>query len=102
MSLRPEHIISKVEELEQELRNTGLWKKDVPSWVDHFDNTVDPKDVDFAQWLQFVFIPNYLNYEKFKSSVSKISIVPQALKYFGQDVQKGKLLQIMIEIDAIV
>ena len=102
MSQRPHQLITKVEELEQELRTTGYWKKEVPEWVGKYDNKTDPRDVDYAQWWQYVFIPNYLNYDKFKTPVSKISIVPQALKYFEEGIKKGKLLQIMIEIDAIV
>jgi hypothetical protein len=29
-------------------------------------------------------------------------IVPQAMKFFGDDMQKGKLLQLLIELDSLV
>jgi len=29
-------------------------------------------------------------------------IVPQAIKFFSEDVKKGKLLQLLIELDAVL
>jgi hypothetical protein len=34
--------------------------------------------------------------------VEKKMIVPHAIKFFGDDVKKGKLLQILIEIDSLL
>jgi uncharacterized protein YqcC (DUF446 family) len=95
-------ITRRIEELEEELKHNGLWQKDTPCWVEYYDNTLAYIDNDFAQWLQFVFIPNHLLYIKNETSTNKISLVPQAIKYFGIDVNKGKLLQILIEIDSMI
>jgi uncharacterized protein YqcC (DUF446 family) len=95
-------IIARIEELEAELRNNNLWQKDIPSWVDEYDNTFAYMNNDFAQWLQFVFIPNHLYYIKSGNSTNRISLVPQAMKHFDNDIKKGKLLQVLIEIDAML
>ncbi len=95
-------ITTRIKELETELKNNNLWQKDIPSWVDQYDNTLAYIDNDFAQWLQFVFIPNHLHYVKSADAANKISLVPQAIKYFDNDVKKGKLLQILIEIDSMI
>lgn len=95
-----EELIRKTRELETELRELGLWKKDVPPWVQGY-NHIPPK-ADFAQWLQFVFIPNHLQKVKPASFPEKSFITLNAIKYFGDDVKKGRLLGILIEIDALL
>ena len=102
MTSKENHIIIKVRELETELKECGLWLKFPPSWTDHFDEVRDYYTIDFVQWLQFIFIPNHLHQNGKEMRLSRISIVPQAIKYFQNDVKKGKLLQILIEIDSIV
>jgi uncharacterized protein YqcC (DUF446 family) len=95
-------ITAKTLQLEEELKATGLWQKDTPAWVHWYndDNTI--AKTDFAQWLQFVFIPNHLQKNRMIPAVEKGLIVPHAIKYFGDDMQKGKLLQILIEIDSLL
>ncbi len=95
-------IIHKTEELEEELRNTGLWQRDMPSWVHGFDESTGISATNFAEWLQFVFVPNHLKKNKALPATGEHLIVPHALKYFGDDVRKGKLLQILIEIDSLL
>jgi uncharacterized protein YqcC (DUF446 family) len=96
------NIIDKTNELEEELRNTGLWKKKSPTWVQGFDDSFSITHTDFAEWLQFVFIPNHLVQNKNISVEEKNFLVPHAIKFFGDDVRKGKLLQILIEIDSLL
>ena len=96
------NIINKTLELEEELKSTGLWQKDIPSWVHGYDDNRSNTKSDFAQWLQFVFIPNHLHKNKIMPVTEKKFIVPHAMKYFGDDVTKGKLLQILIEIDSLL
>jgi len=94
-------LITKTAELEEELKHTGLWQTGSPGWVHWFDDSSLTK-TDFAQWLQFVFIPNHLHKNKAMPVEAKKLMVPHAVKYFGDDVRKGKLLQILIEIDALL
>ncbi|MEO7313364.1 MAG: YqcC family protein [Chitinophagaceae bacterium] len=95
-------IIHKTAELEAELKNTGLWQKDMPVWVHGFEENIGNGMINFAQWLQFVFVPNHLQRNKTLPVSGKHLMVPHALKYFGDDVQKGKLLRILIEIDSLL
>ncbi len=95
-------IITKTTELENELKHAGLWQKDIPAWVHWFDEGGNIGKTDFTQWLQFVFIPNHLHKNKIIAAAEKKLLVPHALKYFGNDLKKGKLLQILIEIDALL
>ena len=97
-----DEIITKTAELENELKHAGLWQTNMPAWVHWFDDGSSFSKTDFAQWLQFVFIPNHLHKNKMIAAAEKKLLVPYALKYFGNDVQKGKLLQILIEIDALL
>lgn len=97
------HTISaKTSELEEELKTTGLWQINTPAWVHWFDDGNSFGKTDFAQWLQFVFIPNHLHKNKIIPAAEKKLLVPHAIKYFGDDVRKGKLLQILIEIDSLI
>lgn len=95
-------IAAKTLELEIELKSAGLWQKSMPAWVHWYDDSNRSSSTDFAQWLQFVFIPNHLQKSNVISVAEKNMIVPHAIKFFGDDVKKGKLLQILIEIDSLL
>lgn len=96
-------IVEKINELEQEMKYTGLWQKEAPGWVNHFEEKIFAEGKDFSEWLQYVFVPNHLNLSLQLSSIKeKRFIVPTAIKFFGDDVHKGKLLQILIEIDSLL
>lgn len=95
-------ITNKVIELKAEMKQIGLWKKQVPFWVNKYTQTAIQTDQDFAEWLQFVYIPNMMQLENRSSLGTETYIVPQALQFFGEDVQKGKLLQLLIELDGLL
>lgn len=89
----------KIKEIKAGLRAAGLWKKQIPAWVTDYEEKIISNENDFAEWLQFIYLPNctaatIMNGKKF--------IVPQAVKFFGEDVKKGKLLQLLIELDALL
>lgn len=92
------NTLYKTAEINDELKKIGLWKKAEPLWVKDYEANTKIIHNDFSEWLQFVYLPNCL--QNNGSSIS--SIVPQAIKYFGDDVKKGKLLQLLIELDALV
>ena len=97
------NIASKIKELELEMKAIGLWQKEVPEWVNDFEEKVLYNGKDFAQWLQFVFIPNHIQRAiNLPTIKEKKLIVPAAIKFFAKDVQRGKLLQILIEIDSLL
>ena len=95
-------ITAKTLELAEELKDSGLWQNSTPAWVHWYDDNSSITKTDFAQWLQFVFIPNHLQKNNTTPAVEKSLIVPPAIKYFGTGVIKGKLLQILIEIDSLL
>jgi len=95
-------VIAKTMELEDELKNAGLWQKEMPGWVHGYNNDRINSARDFAEWLQFVFIPNHLHKNITAPMVDKNMMVLHAIKYFGADVRKGKLLQVMIELDSLI
>ena len=95
-------IHKKVFEIKKEMKLLGLWKKETPDWVTDFDKrNIRSKD-DFARWLQFVFLPNCLVSENLDNLRNRKYIVLQAKKYYLTDVQKGKLLQLLIELDSLI
>lgn len=96
-------LTDKIKELEQEMKNTSIWQKDAPGWVNYFEEKIFVDGKDFAQWLQYVFIPNHTQKPMQYSSIKeKKMIVLPAIKFFAADVHKGRLLQILIEIDSLL
>jgi uncharacterized protein YqcC (DUF446 family) len=97
-----ELVAGKIEQVKMEMVETGVWKQQVPAWVNEYHEDCNDIKNNFTEWLQFVYLPNLLSTEAKPSSVEKQLIVPQALRFFGDDVKKGKLLQLLIELDALV
>ena len=52
-------IMAKINELEQEMKITGLWLEETPGWVNYYEEKISANGKDFAHWLQYVFIPNH-------------------------------------------
>ena len=95
-------IEEKVEEVIEEMKRTGLWKKN-PPWVNEYEERVISTSTDFIEWLQFVYLANLSHHHQNRqTSKRKSYIVPQALVFFGEDLKKGKLLQLLIELDALL
>ena len=60
-------ILNKTKELEEELKNTGLWQKDMPEWVHGYDaNNISNKN--FAQF--------YFYFEKLSSNLNSLQMHP--------------------------
>lgn len=96
-------ITEKILELKRELIVTGLWRDQVPEWVICFEEKSAIRITDYIEWLQYIFIPNHLQGEGFiKTPYQKKYIVTSARRFFGKSLIKGKLLQILIEIDSII
>lgn len=97
-----ELLTEKVNEVRKELQRSGTWKSEAPAWVNDFSQQGFGTGEDFCVWLQFVYLPNRLQEAVYHTAVSeKTYIVPQAIKFFGSDIQKGKLLQLLIELDSL-
>jgi uncharacterized protein YqcC (DUF446 family) len=95
-------IAEKVTAVMEEMKNTGLWRKYPPAWVSKFEEETIATQNDFSEWLQFVYLPNLAQRGRMAfSGVKKNFIVPQAIRFFGDDLKKGKLLRLLIELDAM-
>ncbi len=95
-------IAEKIYRVGEEMKSTGLWKKHLPVWVSEYEKRNIATEQDFSEWLQFVYLPNLLQQAGSNTTiVNKKNIVPQAIKFFREDVRKGKLLQLLIELDSL-
>lgn len=95
-------ISSKVKEIVAEMKRQGLWKEETPAWVTDYEKSDTRSQRDFAGWLQFVFLPNRLLKEQHNAvQVSNNYVVLQARNFFRNDLKKGKLLQLLVELDAL-
>ena len=93
---------SKLEELKKELMGHGLWKKTSPDWVNEFKEENKWEQVNFLEWLQFVYMPNRCMRTAefpFKSHDNYIAL--QVKKFAGEEMMDKKIMALLIEIDAI-
>lgn len=89
----------KIKEITHELKQAGLWKNQMPAWVMDYKRKMIQDEQDFLEWLQFIYLPNCMSATVMDK---KVLIVPQAMKFFGEDVKKGKLLQLLVELDSLI
>ena len=94
-------IVDKVQEVIIEMKETGLWQKFPPAWVNEYYQRTITTENDFSEWLQFVYLPNLAQQAQHISGEKKNYIVPQAIRFFGEDLKKGKLLRLLVELDSM-
>ncbi|MGB3005139.1 MAG: YqcC family protein [Chitinophagaceae bacterium] len=95
-------VAEKINEVKEEMKRVGLWATEAPAWVLHFGKTSITDGKDFCEWLQFIYLPNRKIDSVGKNEVYERNyIVPQAIKFFSNDIKKGKLLQLLIELDSL-
>ena len=93
-------LMDKTTEIKAEMKKLDLLKNQSPAWVNDYAERSIATEEDFAGWLQFVYLPN-LGYRDWQAGDKKL-IVPQAIRFFGEDVKKGRLLQLLIELDSLI
>jgi uncharacterized protein YqcC (DUF446 family) len=98
-----DRITEKITAIKEEMKQMGLWKKQLPVWVNEYSAQNISTEQDFAEWLQFIYLPNIMQPEN-RNNMATVEnyIVPQAMQFFGTDMQKGKLLQLLVELDGLV
>jgi uncharacterized protein YqcC (DUF446 family) len=92
-------VDDKISQIVTELKALKLWKEKMPEWVTAYSDKQISIEDDFASWLQFIFLPNMQNYNRKREQ--KELVAPQAVKYFGEDVKRGRLLQLLVELDSL-
>lgn len=101
----PEALLlsEKISEVKEEMRRTGLLQKVTPAWVKKFEKRSISTGTNFCEWLQFIYLPNRKIENSFTNQDNAQDyIAPQAIRFFGEDVKRGKLLQLLIELDSLV
>lgn len=96
-----QEIDMKVKEIIKEMKMVGLWKSDTPAWVKDFKQNSIKSEQDFAEWLQFIYLPNLLSGNR-QLKEGNYFIVPQARLFFGIDEKKQNLFRLLIELDSLV
>jgi len=95
-------VYGKVQEIIDELKSAELWLKEPPVWVSDFQKGNIANSQEFLEWLQFVYLPNLLPQSgNHNILLTKNYVAPQAVKFFNGDIKKGKLLQLLIELDSL-
>ncbi len=94
-------IPAKVEEVMCELKEQGLLKVIPPEWVNHFQPGEMLTD-QFSDWLQFIFLPNCFYHCSSKIIIQANDVALQAKNFFGNNPEKHKLLQLLIELDSLM
>lgn len=70
-------IEEKIKQITREMKELGLWQNITPDWLKEFEKKCFTGARDF-------------------------SAVLQAKQFLADDIQKGKLLQLLIELDAVI
>jgi uncharacterized protein YqcC (DUF446 family) len=96
------NVEEKIKQIIREMKASGLWIKNSPDWVTDYEKKQISNRQDFSEWLQFVFLPNcLLEARNNKAMQNRTQIVLQAKRFLADDIKKGKLLQLLIELDAL-
>jgi uncharacterized protein YqcC (DUF446 family) len=99
-AIRVHELSSKLEEIKQELRRLGLWRLPPPGWLSCYEEAVPEQMApDFLTWLQFIYLPNKVHYKQLSPGHF---MAPQAMAFLKDVQDKGTLLQLLIELDAII
>jgi uncharacterized protein YqcC (DUF446 family) len=93
-------VRQKVEDLIAELKLHGLWKTEAPCWVHSYAQRCSLGDVDFFEWLQFMYIPNKL-YRDAREARPRVLVMPQARPFVTQPKEYAAVIRLMVELDGV-
>ncbi len=99
--MQADNVKQKVEELVAALKAQGLWKKAEPAWVNEYKENADIQEVDFFEWLQFVYLPNRMLNQSGPVLPKENFITLQAKKFASDKIMDKKLVQLLVELDNI-
>jgi uncharacterized protein YqcC (DUF446 family) len=95
-------IAEKVSEVKEEMKRVGLWSATTPAWVLQYGKRSITTSEGFCEWLQFIYLPNRKTDMVMKNKdAGSDYIAPQASRFFSEDIKRGKLLQLLIELDSL-
>lgn len=99
--MQADSVKQKVEELVSALKAHGLWRKAEPDWVNEYKENTDIPEVDFFEWLQFVYLPNRMLNQKSAVLTKENFITLQAKKFARDTMMDKKIVQLLVELDAL-
>ena len=100
--MQEDEIKNKIEELVTALKAEGFWKMKEPFWVNQYKANKEIPEVDFFEWLQFVYLPNrMLNQHRPTYAGQENYITLQARKFAGDKLMSEKIVQLLVELDAL-
>lgn len=98
--MQPGTVQAKVEELAAALKNAGWWMNEEPAWVRDYQSETEKPDVDFFEWLQFVYLPNRLMNRAKEGSRNQL-ITMQVKKYATDALLDQRIVRLLVELDAL-
>ena len=99
--MQADSVKQKVEELAAALKAQGLWKKAKPEWVNEYKENADLPEVNFFEWLQFVYLPNRMLNQSGPVLSKENFITLQAKKFASNKMMDKKIVQLLVELDAL-
>lgn len=102
MSPNPSLVLSQLDRIEAELKRIGMWQDDPlrPEQYD-FRAAFAMDTMDFAQWLQFIFIPNVRTAAGQHKFPASSHVAAQAAREFETVPEAIRLLELLSEFDAL-
>lgn len=102
MATASQKLTDKIAEIYEELHRTANGERTAPEWVYRYGRTTENEPA-FDEWLQFVYLPNLLKKLQRREVIERQqNLAPQAVCFFGEGLQKGRLLQLLIELDSLL
>jgi uncharacterized protein YqcC (DUF446 family) len=99
--MEADSLKQKVEQLATALKERGLWKKAEPVWVHEYKENAEIPEVNFLEWLQFVYLPNLLLNQDHSFATKEKFITLQAKKFASEKMIDEKIVQLLVELDAL-
>ncbi len=95
-------VIRSADLIEAEMRRIGYWQSDPlrPEQME-FTQAFAMDTMNFAQWLQFIFLPRVREAAASNQFPSGSSVGAQAVREFDGDPHAGDLVTLLAEFDAL-
>ena len=95
-------VLSKIEDIESEMLRIGMWQEKPlePEQYD-FRAAFAGDTMTFAQWLQFIFIPNVKSAAASGKFPASSQVGVQAIREFDGMNEASRLITLLNEFDAL-
>jgi uncharacterized protein YqcC (DUF446 family) len=95
-------VLSKLEQIEAEMQRVHLWQEN-PLQAEQYDfrAAFAGDTMSFAQWLQFIFIPNVKRAAANGNFPSESQVSVRAVREFDGMDASSRLIELLSEFDAL-